>query len=113
MKLQTGLVALSLSFASNAYSDGQASIGFNINMDISGLFSPIVEGVQVTSIENNSPADKAGLQVGDRIVAIDNIQVPGCLTKEAKQQLRRLPGEALPLIIERENGIQMHKTVLL
>ncbi|WP_111976935.1 PDZ domain-containing protein [Algibacillus agarilyticus] len=113
MKIQTGLVALSLSFAGNAYNDDQGKAGLELDVGVSGFFSSVLESAEISFIESNSPAEKAGLQVGDRIVAIDDCQVPGCLTSEAKQRLKRHPGDLVPIVIQRDDDTQVYTTLRL
>lgn len=112
MKLQTSLVALSLSFAGNAYT-GEANIGIDVNLDVSGFFSHVVEVAKVTSIHSNSPAERAGLQVGDKIVAVDDLELNGSSTHETKQKMKRQPGEQLSLVVEKTDGTQIQKTLVL
>ena len=111
MKMQTGLIALSLSFAGSAYSEDKGKVGLDLDVGVSGFFSSVLESAEVSFVESDSPAAKAGLQVGDRIVAIDDCQVPGCLTSDAKQRLKRQPGDLVPIVIQRDNDIQFYTTL--
>jgi C-terminal processing protease CtpA/Prc len=51
--------------------------GFTLNVDADGILSPIVESIKITSVLPDSPADKAGIKVGDDIIEIAGKQIPG------------------------------------
>lgn len=50
---------------------------------------------------DNMPAAKAGLQIGDAIIAVDNIDVRGMTTDSVSNMLRGEPGTKLTITIER------------
>lgn len=58
--------------------------------------------LQVVSAMGDSPAGRAGLMPGDRIVAIDHTQVTEDNANEAVEWLRGAPGTLIALTIERE-----------
>ena len=59
----------------------------------------------ITSVRPDSPADKAGLKVGDRIVRIDNIPMPAALDV-AKNLRVRYSDETLTIVFLREGAEQ-------
>ena len=59
----------------------------------------------ITSVRPDSPADKAGLKVGDRIVQIDDIPMPTALGV-AKNLRLRYTGETLTIVFLREGTEQ-------
>ena len=65
---------------------------------------PAAEGAPVRFVFPGSPAEKAGLAEGDRIVAVDGEPVPDAAALRAGIA-RRKPGEAVSLIVAR-NGEQ-------
>lgn len=65
------------------------------------VISELVEAVHITS---DSPAEKAGLQVGDRILSVDgqNISSPEQLAEQTKQRA----GEKVAIVFERAGNRQ-------
>jgi len=57
----------------------------------------------ISKVEPNSPADKAGLQVGDTILAI-NGQTINNNTKQLLETIQSLPDQEATLLIERHNS---------
>mgnify|MGYP001953183165 CR=1 FL=1 len=49
-----------------------------MDVSVSGFFSPEVKSAEVTSLEANSNAEKAGIAVGDQLVAVQDCKIPGC-----------------------------------
>jgi len=60
-----------------------------------------VAGVAVESVVPESPADRAGLLAGDRIVALDGAPVPDMLTLQ-RRTLGLLAGQTVPLTVLRD-----------
>lgn len=70
-----------------------------------GLEVIMEEGaVRIVSPIEDTPADKAGLQPDDRIIAIDEESVYGLTIFEASEKLRGVPGTGVKLMIRRENA---------
>jgi carboxyl-terminal processing protease len=59
------------------------------------------EFMVVTEIFENSPAHKAGLKVGDAIVAVDGISAKGKTDKEVLEFLRGFPGTETDITVHR------------
>jgi carboxyl-terminal processing protease len=59
------------------------------------------EAVTVTAVFRNTPADREGLQVGDRIVAVDGADARGWSVSEASDQIRGEPGTEVEVTVER------------
>ncbi|HEX7094883.1 MAG TPA: trypsin-like peptidase domain-containing protein [Acidimicrobiales bacterium] len=68
-------------------------------------------GIVIVEVMPASPAEAAGLQEGDRVLAIDGDEVTSMLTLSARIQLHR-PGDTIELTIERD-GQQQTVTVTL
>lgn len=49
----------------------------------------------------DSPADRAGLKIGDRIVAIDGVDAKGFTTEEVSKRMKGEPGSTFELTVER------------
>lgn len=56
--------------------------------------------VRIAEPYRNSPSDKAGLRIGDRIVAIDGVSVKGTTTSEVSSRLRGEPNTEVRVTIE-------------
>jgi regulator of sigma E protease len=61
------------------------------------IFPPIVGGLLV-----DGPAAKAGLQVGDRIISVNNIEISDF--KEISRYIRNENGQSLSVRVERDSG---------
>ena len=82
----------------NDLSPGSVGFGFRDNQTFIG--EPVIATVQP-----DSPAGRAGLRVGDRIMSIDTIPMPTALavTKNLRQ---RYAGETLTIIFQRDGAEQ-------
>ncbi len=88
-----------------ADTDGEfGGIGIEINDD--GGVIVIVEPIP------GSPAERAGLQAGDRIVAIDGVAIKGRPGGETSARLRGRPGTSVKLSIERKGWESPHVMTL-
>jgi membrane-associated protease RseP (regulator of RpoE activity) len=75
--------------------------------------APEDAGVMVSSVEDGSPADKAGLQVGDIIAALDGKDIKS--SWDIRAQVRELKeGEQVPITVYRDGKAQnLSATVVL
>ena len=69
-------------------------------VSIFGVKEPVEESWFVASVEAGSPADEAGLEAGDRILAIDGERIPEWTV--VSETLQASPGEHLRLLVERD-----------
>jgi carboxyl-terminal processing protease len=60
------------------------------------------EAVTITAVFRNTPADQAGLQVGDRIVAVDGDPADAWSVGDASDRIRGDPGTTVEVTIRRE-----------
>jgi C-terminal processing protease CtpA/Prc len=58
-----------------------------------------------------SPAELAGLESGEKILAIDGCEIPGCPASKAKKLMARNIGDILPLLVEKLDGSK-HELVI-
>jgi serine protease Do len=76
-----------------------------------GLNIDHTTGILVFDIENNSPADKAGLVVGDLVFKINEVEINN--VDDAKKELKELRvGDIVILEVEREGRLISLKMVL-
>jgi predicted metalloprotease with PDZ domain len=74
-------------------SHGQADI-----WDRSGLWlNRTRDGYRIEDVVEGSPADQAGLQVGDEVLAVDGRQATELSLAEAREILKRAPGTRVRL----------------
>ena len=78
---------------------GLVGFGFKDNQTFIG--EPVIAVVQV-----DSPAEKAGLKTGDKIVKIDDIPMPTALDVAKNIRLRYV-GETMTISFLRDGGVQM------
>lgn len=66
--------------------------GLGIKVETTGFFlSPKLAHVAVVDVKPQSPADTAGVKVGDTIIAINDCSIPGCPAKKAKALTQTAP----------------------
>ena len=99
------LLALTTAAALPAAEKGWVGMGLDVKLGTNGsLLSPVVGLASVKSIAPNSPADGHKIAVGDSLVEIDGLVVPGCKGSALKAKLTVEPGKALRLKFKRANG---------
>lgn len=69
-----------------------------------GDVNPLGDGILVTSITAGDPAQAAGLQVGDIVVAVDNVPANN-LRKTLELVTNTLPGKTMELQVNRNNKL--------
>lgn len=60
------------------------------------------EAVTITAVFRNTPADREGLVVGDRIVSVDGMDAREWSVSEASSHIRGEPGSVVEVTVERE-----------
>lgn len=101
-KLTTAFFTCLIFFTSSVLAKGSIGLGAEVSVD--GFFSPEVVSFKVNSVEANSAAAKAGIKVGQQVLAIDGCQIPGCPASKAKKLMNRNAGETLPLLVKHADG---------
>ncbi|MCJ8319803.1 MAG: PDZ domain-containing protein [Colwellia sp.] len=107
MKMFKSLVFLLSIISSGILAADEVKLGISGQVSVDGFFSPTVTSFIVKKVEPNSPAEKAGIAVGQKIISIDNCKIPGCPADEAKKLMRKQSGEILQLVLENEDGSQI------
>ncbi|WP_220492915.1 MULTISPECIES: PDZ domain-containing protein [unclassified Pseudoalteromonas] len=101
-------IAILISITSlNALAGEEVKLGVLGNVGADGFFSPKITSFTIEKVEPNSPAEKAGIVAGQKIIAIENCKIPGCPASEAKELMRKESGEILQLLLENEDGSQL------
>jgi C-terminal processing protease CtpA/Prc len=77
-------------------------VGISVNVETSGsFFSPKIEKVTVNGLNPNGPAAKAGVQVGDQVVAINDTVLKGMSAGDAKDLLKPNTGDKVKFKVRR------------
>ena len=77
-----------------------------------GLQVEIRDGwITVSQPRPNSPAERAGLQTGDRLVELDKRSMHGWTVEEARNALRGPRGSTVELVVERGQGTRIPVTL--
>ena len=95
----------------NSFASERIKMGVTWTYSASGFFDPKVDQLIVKEVVAKSPADKAGLQVGDKVKSIEGCQIPGCPASKAKSYLTSKSLNQLKLTVETQQS--MSKTVIL
>ncbi|ALQ09188.1 hypothetical protein D172_014670 [Pseudoalteromonas sp. Bsw20308] len=91
----------------NALAAEKVKLGVLGNVGTDGFFSPTVMSFIIQKVEPNSPAEKAGIVAGQKIISLENCKIPGCPASEVKELMRKESGEILQLLLENEDGSQV------
>lgn len=99
--------ALIMLCATTYAAEKRARFGFGTDAKTSGNFlNPTLERVWISTVAPDSPAQKAGLHVGDVIIAANEKPIPGSPSKEMYSLLRSFkPNDHLRLKVERAGKI--------
>ncbi|WP_416307261.1 PDZ domain-containing protein [Neptunicella sp. SCSIO 80796] len=89
----------------------KGSIGMGADVSVDGIFSPEVVEFKVKSVVEGSAADKAGVTVGQLVIAIDGCKIPGCSTSKAQDLMDKETGDILPLLIRNKDGSEQLLTI--
>jgi len=94
--------------ATAAHAAGKPMIGISLSVETDGFFSTTLKKVTITAVKPGAPAEKAGLQVGDEVVAANDIPIagtPGGKLSDVIDNAR--PGDHLKLRVHRGSGEQV------
>jgi len=94
------MVLLALIIQTPFLSAEDGKFGFSTDLTIEGFFSPKITEAIVNKVNVNSAAEAAGLISGQKILAINGCEIPGCSVKKAKTYMKVLPGETLVLLVQ-------------
>ena len=85
----------------------RVKLGISGEVEADGFFSPTLLSYTIKKVKSNSPAENAGIIVGQKIISVENCKIPGCPASEAKKLMRKEAGDILELILENEDGSQV------
>jgi len=94
--------------ATTAHAAGRPVIGISFSIETDGFFSTTLKKVTVTAVKPGLPAEKAGVQAGDEIVAANDIPIAGTPGGKLKDVLDNAkPGDHLKLRVHRGSAEQL------
>jgi C-terminal processing protease CtpA/Prc len=85
-------------------------IGFGLSISTDGFFSTTVEKVVVTHVLADSQAQAAGLVVGDELMKVQGLVVPGGSGTKLKPEMEFVPGVPKKLVFRHANGAEYEVT---
>jgi len=103
-KLFVALLALTWVFTSSLMAAEKGWFGFGLKVEGSGFLSLTVHSVTVESIAPHSPASEQSISVGDEIIQVEEMTVPGRRAWELKPLLQKQVGETIHLRLKRQTG---------
>jgi C-terminal processing protease CtpA/Prc len=102
------LLLATLICASAAQAAGKPVIGMSVSIETDGFFSTTLKKLTVTAVKPGAPAEKAGLQAGDEIVAANDLPVAGTPGSKLSALMENAkPGDHLKLRVHRGTGEQV------
>jgi len=108
MALGVLLVVLSAAASSQATSK---PIGFSLDISADGFLNPTIVKAVVSSISPGSQAKAAGLAVGDELVRVQGITVPGGSASVLKPLMEFVVGQPKKLSLRRGDGTEYEATL--
>jgi C-terminal processing protease CtpA/Prc len=107
------LLIATLLCAAAAQAAGKPVIGMSVSVETDGFFSTTLKKLTVTAVKPGAPAEQAGLQAGDEIVAANDIPVAGTPGSKLSALMDNAkPGDHLKLRVHRGSGEQLVDVVV-
>ncbi len=109
MKIAPALLRLCLAcvlfVAIPAHAGESGYLGISIKAEGEGAFwNPTIKSVKVAKVVPGSPAEAAGIAVGDSIVEIEGKQVEGAKASDLRPYMQREVGQQLRLAVKKPSG---------
>lgn len=75
-------------------------IGFEVEVEGDGSFwKPVIKTAKVVGVRSGSPAEAAGLEVGDEILSVQGVEVADSNARKIAKLVQVNPGEHLRLVV--------------
>lgn len=108
LSLALVLSTASLLAATATHAAGKPVIGISLSIETDGFFSTTLKKVTVTAVKPGLPAEKAGVLVGDEVVAANDIPIPGTPGSKLQGVMENAkPGDHLKLRVHRGTAEQL------
>jgi C-terminal processing protease CtpA/Prc len=99
------LLPLLLACPLGAHADGRGVFGFSMAIDSEGFFlNPTLRSIRITKVAPASPAEQAGLKVGDEVIEVAGRTVAGAKGREIQALAEKDVGQALQIKVRRAGG---------
>lgn len=103
--------ALALGAASLPAGAQPKPIGFSLQVSTDGILSPKVVKAVIGKVQDDSQAKAAGLAVGDELIKVEGIEVPGNGALTLKPHMEFVPGKPKRLMFRRADGSTYEATL--
>jgi C-terminal processing protease CtpA/Prc len=108
------LLVISTSILSfSALGGDRIKLGISANVETDGFFSPTLSSYTIQKVKPKSPAENAGIVVGQKIISVEDCKIPGCPVSEAKKLMRKESGATINLLLENPDGSKVPVKVTL
>ena len=105
MNLIRKIILISLFLPFGAFAEGKIGIAAGVSVD--GFFSPEITEFKIDEVHSGSPAEKAGIKVGQLVIELDGCKIPGCPADKAKKLMDKEVGAILPLLVKNPDGSEV------
>lgn len=110
-RLWTRAVIAALCMACSAAAAQSKPLGFSLQVSTEGLFSPKVVKAVVGQVQDGSQAKAAGLTMGDELIRVEGIDVPGNQAFTLKPHMEFVPGKPKRMTFKRADGSRYEVTL--
>lgn len=94
-----------LCFAAAAEAADRGYLGLSVSVDGEGAFwNPTLKSVRVAKVAPRSPAEQAGIVVGDQIVEIEGKQIAGAKAQDLQPHMKKDVGQRVNLVVKKASG---------
>ena len=101
------------SLATGAATEAKGFFGFGLAIDGSGMFfNPTLRSVLIKKVIPKTPAAKAGIAVGDKIIAAEGRPIAGSKARDLQPYLQKRVGQSLHLRLQRSAGTEYEVTLV-
>ena len=94
------------------HAEDHGYFGFALKVVTKGFFlAPTVSDLTIDKVMPGTPAERAGIRPGDRIVEVEGKPVAGTKALDLKSSATRMPGQTLHLTLRHPDG-QVYKAAM-
>lgn len=86
-------------------------VGFSLQVSGDGFFNPTVTKAVVKAILPGTPAEAAGIKVGDELVKVEGVVVPGNSGSVIKPRMEFVPGKPKKMVFKHPDGTEYEVTL--
>ena len=99
------LTALLLALSVSAWAGERGYFGFAFSLDAEGAFwNPTIRSAKIAKISPKSPAELAGLVVGDEVIEVAGKTVAGAKGKDMQAHIEKDIGDSVQMKVRHTNG---------